>query len=99
MQAGESFTFRVFMFDIRRLGEHGGISVSFPAVRESGGSSGRHSSAAAEIEALDYTTGLSQVAFHRPVATIYHREINMFHQDSGNRAHFNICTNAPICDN
>ena len=76
LQAGESFTLRVRMHDIRQSGEHGGISVSFPSVTEPGGSKERHSSSTAVVEAVDYTTGLSQVAFHQPGATIYHRENN-----------------------
>ena len=59
-----------------RPGEHGGISVSFPSLAESGGSGAGHSSSAADVEAVAYTTGLSQVAFHQPGATIYHRDDN-----------------------
>ena len=76
VKTGESFTLTVRMYDVQEDGEHGGISVSFPSLTEPGGSTGRHSSAVADVETLDYTTGLSQVTFHQPGATIYHRENN-----------------------
>ena len=74
--AGESFTLTVRMNGLQHGGEHGGISVSFPSLTQSGGSGERHSSSVADVEALDYTSGLSRVAFHQPGATIYHRENN-----------------------
>ena len=74
--ADESFTLTVRMFDVQRAGEHGGISVSFPSVTQPGGSKERHTSSAADVEAVAYISGLSNVAFHQPGATIYHREGN-----------------------
>ena len=76
VEAGEEFILTVRMHDVRIPGEHGGISVSFPSLTESGGSKDWHSSADATVEALDYTSGLSRVTFHQPDATIYHRVNN-----------------------
>ena len=76
VEAGESFTLTVRMHGVREAGEHGGISVSFPSLTQPGGSKDRHSSSIADVEALDYTSGLSRVAFHQPGAAIYHREGN-----------------------
>ena len=76
VDTGESFTLTVRMYGLEEAGEHGGISVSFPTLRESGGSKESHSSPAADVDSLDYTSGLSQVTFHQPGATIYHRENN-----------------------
>ena len=73
---GEGFTLTVRMYEVQEAGEHGGISVSFPTLTESGGSAAGYSSGRAEVEALDFTSGLSNVAFHQPGATIYHREDN-----------------------
>ena len=70
----ESFTLTVRMYDVQETGEHGGISVSFPSLTEPGGSNSRHSSSLADVHATEYTTGLSNVTFHQPGATIYHRE-------------------------
>ena len=50
--------------------------MSFPSVTESGGSKDRYSSSIADVEVIDYTSGLSQVAFHQQGVTIYHRENN-----------------------
>ena len=76
IEAGESFTLDIRMYDVQQAGEHGGVSVSFPSLTELGGSSDGHSSSIADVEALGYTSGLSNVAFHQPGATIYHRENN-----------------------
>ena len=76
IRAGESFTLTIRMRDIQQAGEHGGISVSFPSITEPGGSKKSHSSSVANVEALSYTTSLSNVAFHQPGATIYHRDNN-----------------------
>ena len=76
VEAGESFTLTVRMHGVREAGEHGGISVSFPSLTQSGGSKERHSSSIADVEAVDYTSGLSRVVFHQPGASIYHREGN-----------------------
>ena len=76
VEAGESFTLTVRMYDVQEPGEHGGISVSFPAAFEPGGATASYSSVSADVQVLDYTSGLSNVAFHLPGATIYHRENN-----------------------
>ena len=76
VEAGESFILSVRMHGIRQVGEHGGISISFPSLTEPAGSKDHHSSSAAEINALDYSSGLSNVTFHQPGATIYHRNNN-----------------------
>ena len=74
VEFGDSFTLAVRMYGLQQAGEHGGISVSFPALTESGGSSGGHSSSAADVEAVDYTAGLSKVKFYQPESTIYRYE-------------------------
>ena len=51
-------------------------SVSFPLLTEAGSSGGKYSSEAADVEALNYTTGLPRVAFHQPGAAIYHEDNN-----------------------
>ena len=76
VEAGKSFILIVRMHGVREAGEHGGISVSFPSVTEPGGSTERHWSSAAGVEAVDYTGGLSRVTFHQPGAAIYHRDGN-----------------------
>ena len=76
VEAGDSLTLTVRMLQPWQASEHGGISVSFPSLTEPGGSEEFHSSPVADIEALNYTSGLSNVAFHQPGATIYHRENN-----------------------
>ena len=76
VETGESFSLTVRMHGVREAGEHGGISVSFPSLTESGGSKKRHSSSIADVEAFHYTSGLSNVTFHQPGAPIYHREGN-----------------------
>ena len=74
VEAGESFTLNVRMYDVQEAGDHGGITVSFPSLTQAGGSKERHSSSVADVEAVEYTSGLSKVTFHQPGATIYHRE-------------------------
>ena len=76
VEAGEGFILTVRMYDVGRSGEHGGISVSFPSLGQPGGPEDRYSTPAADVEAVDYTSGLSRVAFHHPGASIYHREGN-----------------------
>ena len=76
VEAGESLTFSVRMYGVQQAGEHGGISVSFPSLTESGGSKEVHSSSIADVEVTDYTSGLSNVTFHQPGAVIYHRQNN-----------------------
>ena len=76
VQTGEPFTLTIRMHDLQLNGEHGGISVSFPSLTQPGGNQSRHSSPAADVQAVNYSTGLSQVTFHQPGATIYHREGN-----------------------
>ena len=71
IEAGESFTLSVRMSGVQRRGEHGGVSVSFPSLITPGGGDSRYSSSLANVEALDYTAGLYNVAFHQPGATIY----------------------------
>ena len=76
VEAGQGFILAVHMYGARQAGEHGGISVSFPSLTQSGGSKERHSSSIADVEAVEYTGGLSRVAFHQPGESIYHREGN-----------------------
>ena len=76
VKAGEGFILTVRMYDVGRSGEHGGISVSFPSLGQSGGPKDWYSTSVADVEAVDYTSGLSNVTFHHPGATIYHRQGN-----------------------
>ncbi len=76
IEPGESFTLTVRMYDVKEAGEHGGISVSFPAITDPGGSTDAHSSGVADVDKIDYTSGLSNVTFHQPDAMIYHRVDN-----------------------
>ena len=76
VEVGESFTLTVRMYGVKEARERGGISVSFPSLTQSAGPRERHSSSVAEVEALDYTSGLENVTFLQPGATIYHRENN-----------------------
>ena len=76
VDGGESFTLAIRMYDVQEEGEHGGISVSFPLLTEAGNSGGMYSSEAADVEAVNYTTGLSHVTFFQPGATIYHKDDN-----------------------
>ena len=71
VSGGESFTLTVRMHGVRESGDHGGISVSFPSLTESGGSGRSYSSSLADVEAVEYTSGMSNVAFHQPGASIY----------------------------
>ena len=76
VDGGESFTIAIRMYDVQQEGEHGGISVSFPLVTEAGSSGEKYSSETADVEAINYTSGLSHVTFHQPGATIYHKDDN-----------------------
>lgn len=57
---GNSFILSVQMHNLQERGEHGGISVSFPSLTEPGGSARGHSSGSADVDVLDYTSGLLQ---------------------------------------
>ena len=76
VDGGESFTLAIRMYDVQREGKHGGISVSFPLLTEAGNSGGSYSSGMADVEIINYTSGLSHVTFHQPGATIYHKNDN-----------------------
>ena len=76
VDGGESFTLAIRMYDVQQEGEHGGISVIFPLLTEAGNSGGVYSSDVADVAAANYTTGMSNVSFHRPGATIYHKDGN-----------------------
>lgn len=76
VNVGQSFTLTVRMYDVREDGQHGGISVSFPLLTEADNSEDRYSSSLADVEAIDYTTGLSGVTLYGPGETIYHRDGN-----------------------
>ena len=76
VDVGESFTLAVRMYDVQRAGEHGGISVSFPLLKEADSSGDQYSSEAADVEAINYTSGVSGVTFHKPGAPIYHKDNN-----------------------
>ncbi len=73
---GESFTFIVRMHEVQQAGEHGGISVSFPLLTDGGESNDTFSSPVADVESVNYTTGLSNVTLHSPGETIYHKDDN-----------------------
>ena len=76
VEIDESFTLDMRMYAVQQEGEHGGISVTFPLLSKASSSSGHYSSEAAVVEAVNHTTGLSQVTYHQPGATIYHKDGN-----------------------
>ena len=76
VMVGESFYLTIRMHDVRYTSEHGGISVSFPLLTETRASDGSYSSSSADVEAIDYTTDISNVTFYGPGETIYHRDGN-----------------------
>ena len=76
VEVGESFTLTIRIYEVQQPGEHGGISVSFPSLTDGGDSGDTFSSTVADVEAISYTTGLSNVAFHNPGKTIYHKDDN-----------------------
>jgi len=63
VQAGQSFTLDVRIHNLSGPGEHGGVSVSFPNLDQSGASSSSFSSSKGDVIAESYSTGLSQVYF------------------------------------
>ena len=51
--------------------------MSFPAITDSGGSSDASTPLeSADVDKIDYSSGLSNVTFHQPDAMIYHRVDN-----------------------
>ena len=76
VQTGESFTLTVRMFDVQREGEQGGISVSFPLLTDGEASGGIYMSTVADVKAIYYTSGLSNVTLYSHGETIYHKEDN-----------------------
>ena len=73
---GESFTLWVRLRDVEGTVEQGGISVSFPTLTVPS-SEDEYSSEVAEVTALSYTNGLSNVSFHGPGESIHHRNQNL----------------------
>ena len=73
VDAGESVTLTVRMFDVDGSGDHGGISVSFPLLdeRNSSSSSSRYVSSKADVEVVSYTGGRSRVSLHDKGSNIY----------------------------
>lgn len=63
VQAGQSFTLDVRIHNLSGPGDHGGVSVSFPNLDQSGASSSSFSSSKGGVIAESYSTGLSQVYF------------------------------------
>ena len=76
VNVGDSFTLEVRLHNVSGTGDHGGISVSFPWLTDSGASSYSYSSSKANVEVLSYTTARSRVSLYDRGDTIY---------DSGNR--------------
>ena len=76
LDRGDSFTVTARMFGNHSVGEHGGMSVSFPSLTQPGGSKNSHSSSDADVKVVDYTTGTSNVTFHQAGATIHHKVDN-----------------------
>ena len=61
--------------EVGGMTDHGGVSISFPTLTEIGGSTSGYSSSTADVEVLDYSGGRrSNVTFHQPGTTIYHRD-------------------------
>ena len=76
IEPGESLTLTIRMYEVLHGGEHGGISVSFPLLTEGEDSDYRYLSAVADVEAVAYTSGLSNLTFYGPGETIYHKDDN-----------------------
>ena len=73
---GESFTLLVRLHDVEGSVDQGGISVSFPALTEPS-SEDKYSSTVADVAAISYTSGLSNVKFHGYRDSIRHRNQNL----------------------
>ncbi len=71
VNVGDSFTLEVRLHDVSGSGDHGGISVSFPWLTDSGASSYSYSSSRADVEVLSYTTARSRVSLYDRGDTIY----------------------------
>ena len=74
VSGGDSFILTVRMYGVREAGERGGVSVSFPSLSAAGGSDSGYSSYQAVVEAVEYTSGLSNVTFYQPGSAIYHSD-------------------------
>ena len=57
IEAGASFTLSIRMHGLQESGEHGGISVSFPSLTQSGGSTSSYSSSLADVEVVGLHDG------------------------------------------
>lgn len=73
---GDIFILTARMYEVREPGERGGISVSFPLLTKPGDADGEYTSPLADVEATNYTSGLSSVNLYGPGETIYHRDGN-----------------------
>ena len=88
VQAGQSFDLTVRMHDVLGAGEHGGISVSFPALTAHDGSSSDTSYTSsdadsdADIDLITDDTTVANVRFYRVGDDIFHKDAPDTPQDA-----------------
>ena len=61
---GESFELEISVAEYSGQGDHGGISVSFPGLTNTGGNSSSYDSTQGKVETISYTNGVSMVTYH-----------------------------------
>jgi hypothetical protein len=64
VEVNQSFTLDVHISNLNGAGDHGGISVSFPSLDQTGASSNSFSSSKGNVVAESYSTGLSRVQLY-----------------------------------
>lgn len=69
VEMGNSFTLDVRLYGIPQISHHGGVSISFPGLRNKGlgnkgASSNNYTSLEADVRTVAYTTGLSRVKYY-----------------------------------
>ena len=68
---GESFDLEISVAESSGQGDRGGISVSFPGLTATGGSSSSYDSTQGKVETISYTNGVSMVSYHDKGDQIY----------------------------
>ena len=68
---GESFELEISVAEYSGQGDRGGISVSFPGLTSTGGSSSSYDSTQGKVETISYTNGASMVTYHDQGDQIY----------------------------
>lgn len=75
VEMGKSFTLDIRLYGIPQISHHGGVSISFPGLRNTGlgtqgASSNNYKSLEADVSTVAYTTGLSRVKYYDAGDTI-----------------------------